>query len=80
METKLTLKAIDENNMKDFIRRVLVYYDKTYLTCQNERQPYSIHNLSFDKIDPEKNAEAVINFCNEKTGKGIIYSNKTIRM
>lgn len=78
METKLTLKAIDENNMKDFISRVLVYYDKTYRTGQNMRQPSSIHNLSLDTIDPVKNANAVIAFCNEKFGAEII-SFKTMK-
>ena len=73
METKLTLKAIEENNMKGFISRVLVYYDKTYLTGQNARQLSTIHNLALDQIDSEKNARAVINFCNEKFGIEIIH-------
>jgi tRNA 2-selenouridine synthase len=73
-ETKLTLKAIDENKMKEFIELVLVYYDKTYLVSQNQRDQSAIHNLIFDKIDPSQNAKAIIDFCDKKFQHKIVHS------
>ncbi len=65
LSAKLTLQAIDEDRMEDFIRNVLVYYDKAYLNSQNRREAKMIHPISFDKIDPEKNAKQIIGFCNK---------------
>ena len=70
-ETKITLQAIDENRMKDFIAQVLVYYDKTYQRSQEKRDPSSIYVLALDKIAPEKNAETIIGFCNEMIGNDV---------
>ena len=66
-ETKLSLLAIDENRMEDFISQVLVYYDKTYQRGQEKRSPESIHELTLDKIDPVHNAKAVIEYSNTKS-------------
>ncbi|MDA9555636.1 tRNA 2-selenouridine(34) synthase MnmH [Pelobium sp.] len=62
LETKLTLQAIDENRMKDFINQVLVYYDKTYLKGLNNREILNVKTLNLDKIDTIENAKAIINF------------------
>jgi tRNA 2-selenouridine synthase len=73
LETRTALQAIAENRMQDFIRQVLIYYDKTYLHEQNKRAPSTIHQLSLYSINPKKNARAVINFCDKKLGNAIAY-------
>ena len=67
-ETKLSLQAIDENRMKDFIRQVLVYYDKTYQRSQEKRDKSTIHSLSLHKIDPQENAKINIAHCTQLFG------------
>jgi tRNA 2-selenouridine synthase len=65
LETKLTLQAIDEGRMRDFIKQVLVYYDKTYAKGINSRVHDSIHTLSLNQINPIENAKAILNFVNQ---------------
>lgn len=65
LETKLTLQAIDENRMKDFINQVLVYYDKAYLKGLNNRAILNVETLNLDKIDPIENAKAILKFINK---------------
>jgi tRNA 2-selenouridine synthase len=60
LETKLTLVAIDEGRMKDFIEQVLVYYDKTYLKGLNNRAVLNIQTIELEKINPIENAKAVM--------------------
>jgi len=60
LATKLTLAAIDEGRMKDFIEQVLVYYDKTYLKGLNNRAVLNLKQLDLEKIDPKENAKAVV--------------------
>jgi tRNA 2-selenouridine synthase len=60
LETKLTLEAIDEGRMKDFIEQVLVYYDKTYLKGLNNRAVLNIQTIELEKINPIENAKAVM--------------------
>jgi tRNA 2-selenouridine synthase len=62
LETKLTLQAIDEDRMKDFINQVLVYYDKTYLKGLNTRNENSISHLEVNTINPAENAKTILNF------------------
>ena len=45
-QTRDAILAINENRMTDFIRLVLVYYDKTYKTGQNMREERSIYELA----------------------------------
>ena len=70
-ETKISLLAIEENRMKDFIRQVLVYYDKTYQRGQEKREKSTIHSLPLERIAPIENAMAVIACCNQLFGKEI---------
>ncbi|MBU1371171.1 MAG: tRNA 2-selenouridine(34) synthase MnmH [Bacteroidetes bacterium] len=65
LETKLTLRAIDEGRMKDFIKQVLVYYDKTYAKGINSRSQDSIYTLPLNQINPVENAKAILNFANQ---------------
>jgi tRNA 2-selenouridine synthase len=44
-QTKNAVKAIEENRMADFIRIVLVYYDKTYFACLNKRGKDYVQNI-----------------------------------
>ncbi|MBD3748027.1 MAG: tRNA 2-selenouridine(34) synthase MnmH [Sphingobacteriales bacterium] len=62
LETKLTLQAIDEGRMKDFIRQVLVYYDKTYAKGINNREHQNIFTLEISKINPLENAKAILEY------------------
>lgn len=65
LETKLTLQAIDEGRMKDFISQVLVYYDKTYEKGLNNREILNLQIIGLEKIDPKANASAILNFINK---------------
>jgi tRNA 2-selenouridine synthase len=67
-ETKLTIQAIEENRMKDFIKQVLVYYDKTYQRGQEKREKATIHHIDLDKINANENAKAIITLCNKLFG------------
>jgi tRNA 2-selenouridine synthase len=62
LETKLTLQAIDEDRMRDFITQVLVYYDKTYQKGINRRNQEVIKTLACKQINPTENAEAILKF------------------
>jgi tRNA 2-selenouridine synthase len=44
-QTKHALAAIQEDHMADFIRLVLVYYDKTYRTGLSQRNPERVFQL-----------------------------------
>ncbi|MFM6954664.1 MAG: tRNA 2-selenouridine(34) synthase MnmH [Sphingobacteriaceae bacterium] len=44
-QTRDAVLAIKENRMSDFIRLVLVYYDKTYTTGQSMREQRSIYDV-----------------------------------
>lgn len=61
-ETKLTLQAIDEGRIHDFIRMVLKYYDKTYEKSQDKRLPGTTYPLSFTAMNPAINAKEIIEF------------------
>jgi tRNA 2-selenouridine synthase len=45
-QTRNAILAIQENRMADFIRLVLVYYDKTYKNGQNMRELHSIYEVA----------------------------------
>jgi tRNA 2-selenouridine synthase len=70
-ETKLTLQDINEDRMTDFIKRVLVYYDKYYTIALTKRLPSKIHALSIDAINPIENAKVIIKFCNQLFGNNV---------
>ena len=68
LETKFTLQAIEEGRMKDFIEKVLVYYDKAYLKGLNSRNVETVEHISFNEISPKKHARAIVDFvgCKKK--------------
>ncbi|MET4084135.1 tRNA 2-selenouridine synthase [Pedobacter sp. UYP30] len=64
LETKQTLQAIDEGRTKDFIEKVLVYYDKAYLKGLNSRRSETIEHIEFKSISPENHAKAIVELVN----------------
>lgn len=64
VQTQETILAIDENRMKDFIRNVLVYYDKTYQRSLEKRKEETVHKIEFEKIEFAENAKSILAFCN----------------
>ena len=61
-ETKLILEAIEGNNMKEFIRLTLVYYDKTYSNGLLKRASDNIFELEVDYVNPFENARKILSF------------------
>jgi tRNA 2-selenouridine synthase len=55
-QTKSAITAIQEGRMADFIRLVLVYYDKTYRKGLNDRDPGNITPVEAIDGNPDKNA------------------------
>ena len=51
-QTKNAIAAINENRMADFIRIVLVYYDKTYRHGLSKRNSNKIRDLGINNNDP----------------------------
>jgi len=59
-QTKNAIEAIQENRMADFIRIVLVYYDKTYHTGLNKRNKENIFSVDIDSSDFAANAVKIL--------------------
>jgi tRNA 2-selenouridine synthase len=59
---KDAMAAIREDRMEDFIRLVLVYYDKTYRIGLNVRDPSRIFPIPAEDADPGGNARQILNF------------------
>ena len=59
-QTKNAVLAINENRMADFIRIVLVYYDKTYRAGLSKRLPENICELEVRGNDPAQNASSIL--------------------
>ncbi|MDO6434745.1 tRNA 2-selenouridine(34) synthase MnmH [Flavitalea sp. BT771] len=59
-QTKNALTAIQEDRMEDFIRIVLVYYDKTYRKGLNSRKAGRIFPVDIRTDDPTANASQML--------------------
>lgn len=59
-QTKAAITAIREDRMADFIRQVLVYYDKTYRKGIVSRDPNNIIPVAATTGDPERNAAQLL--------------------
>jgi tRNA 2-selenouridine synthase len=59
-QTKNAIHAIEENRMEDFVRLLLVYYDKTYTAGLKKRDLTKIIALQIDTTDVAFNANKVI--------------------
>lgn len=62
LHTKLAVTAIRENRMTDFVRLVLVYYDKTYTTGLAKRQPEKLLTFDITDNDMSVNATKILTF------------------
>ena len=61
-QTKNAVAAILENRMEDFIRIVLVYYDKTYRAGLDKRAPGYIFPIEMSGNDTTANVQQLITF------------------
>jgi tRNA 2-selenouridine synthase len=59
-QTKNAVTAIREGRMADFIRIVLVYYDKTYYTGLNKRNRENIFSVDIESSDFAANAVKIL--------------------
>jgi tRNA 2-selenouridine synthase len=62
LQTKQAVAAIRENRMEDFIRLVLVYYDKSYRSCLTRRDEKQLHSIKVTGSDVVENARRILNF------------------
>jgi tRNA 2-selenouridine synthase len=58
--TKNAIAAIREDRMDEFIRLVLVYYDKTYLASLKDRDPARILAVAIAGADPLLDAQKIL--------------------
>jgi tRNA 2-selenouridine synthase len=61
-QTKAAVAAIRENRMEDFIRIVLVYYDKTYRAGLDKRAPGHIFPVAISGNDTAANTQQLVTF------------------
>ncbi|MCF8453692.1 MAG: tRNA 2-selenouridine(34) synthase MnmH [Pedobacter sp.] len=59
-QTRYAVLAIRENRMDDFIKIVLIYYDKTYANGQGKREKESIHIIQCSSTDAEENSKLLL--------------------
>jgi len=59
--TRDAILAIIENRMNDFIKIVLIYYDKTYANGQGKREKESIHVIECSSTDAQENCKLLLN-------------------
>jgi len=62
VQTRDAVTAIRDNRIEDFVKEVLVYYDKSYGTGQNKRLPASIHSVECTDTDSIRNADTILNY------------------
>ncbi|KIO77888.1 tRNA 2-selenouridine synthase [Pedobacter lusitanus] len=64
-QTKNAILAIEEGRMPDFIRIVLVYYDKTYRTGLSKRNKEKVITVELESKDIMANAARILNSLKE---------------
>lgn len=62
VQTRDAITAIRENRIPDFVKQVLVYYDKTYGAGQSKRLPTSLHAVECAGADAVKNADLILDY------------------
>lgn len=67
-QTKHAILAINEDRMEDFVKLVLVYYDKTYAAGLAKRDKEKISVLALTGIDEIKNADNLLAFVKKTKG------------
>lgn len=63
-QTKHAIKAINDDRMADFIRLVLVYYDKTYLAGVQKRSTGKVFPVELSEADISVRAQQVLSAAN----------------
>jgi tRNA 2-selenouridine synthase len=64
VQTRDAVRAIRENRIPDFVKEVLVYYDKSYAAGQNKRVPATVHQIECTGTDTIKNADTILKYYN----------------
>jgi tRNA 2-selenouridine synthase len=64
-QTKLAITAIREDRMVDFIRLVIVYYDKTYRTSLARRNATRIRHVMIEHADAFESARIILQTIHE---------------
>ncbi|MCF0063380.1 tRNA 2-selenouridine(34) synthase MnmH [Dyadobacter chenwenxiniae] len=64
LQTKQAIAAISEGNMEEFIRIVLVYYDKTYQKDMAKRSAEKVLTMDITSKDMTVNAKQILNYIN----------------
>lgn len=59
-QTKLTLEALHQNNLKMVCEMCLYYYDKSYSHGLEKREDTDIYKLAFTELDFEKIAQKIL--------------------
>jgi tRNA 2-selenouridine synthase len=67
-QTKHAIAAIQDNRMEDFVRLVLVYYDKTYRAGLAKRDQAKVHNLDITSNLATENAQLILSFTHNIEG------------
>jgi tRNA 2-selenouridine synthase len=67
LNTKLALEAIERKDFADAIELVLAYYDKSYLTGTEKRDPSGVFRLGVNSTNPEENTRKLIEFYQQKS-------------
>lgn len=63
-QTKFAIEAIMEGRMPDFVRIVLVYYDKTYQNGSGKRNPSKVIPFVIDDSEIAASAHHILKFAN----------------
>jgi len=70
-QTKHAIAAINENRMADFIRLVLVYYDKTYRGGLLKRNAEQVFPLELESTDAGNNSKILLKFIRQVNQPGV---------
>ncbi|MCF2494679.1 tRNA 2-selenouridine(34) synthase MnmH [Dyadobacter chenhuakuii] len=69
VQTKQAIAAINEGNMEEFIRIVLVYYDKTYHKDLGKRNAENVFSMNITSAEIAENANQILIFIKNISAK-----------
>ncbi|MCF2519591.1 tRNA 2-selenouridine(34) synthase MnmH [Dyadobacter sp. CY351] len=69
VQTKQAIAAINEGNMEEFIRIVLVYYDKTYHKDLGKRNAENVFSMNITSAEIAENAKQILIFIKNISAK-----------
>lgn len=67
LQTKEAIQAIETDQMELFIKKVLIYYDKTYSRGQGKRLPEKVYSLTCNSTDAKENSRILLNYIQSLT-------------